>query len=72
MNLNIGYYLIWGRPLIVYLGIIALGLFVAAGAVAMLNKKGIRLVPQKWHHRIALTALAFAMVHGALALMANW
>jgi len=69
---DISYTLIFGKPLIMYLGILTLFAFLFTAAIAVLNFKGIRTIPFKWHSRCAAVALCLAMVHGALGILAYW
>ena len=68
----ISYALIFGKPLILYLGMLTLFAFLFTAAIAILNFKGIRTIPFKWHPRCAVVALIFALVHGALGILAYW
>ena len=67
---NITYYLIFGLPMIAYLGIATLTLFLATAAIGWMNSRGIRRIPFKWHPRMAKLAITFAVVHGVLGLLA--
>lgn len=67
---NIAYYVFWGKPLVFYLGILALVLFYLTALISFLNTKGIHLIPFKWHPRIAILALVLGTLHGLLALSA--
>ena len=69
---DISYALIFGKPLILYLGVLTLSAFIITAAIAVLNLKGIRTVPFKWHSRCAVVALFLALVHGALGILAYW
>jgi hypothetical protein len=57
-----------GFPLIMYGGILSYLLFFAAAVVAILNRKGIRIIPFKWHPRLAIIAIAVATVHAIFGL----
>jgi hypothetical protein len=69
---DISYTLIFGKPLIMYLGILTLCAFLFTAAIAVLNFKGIRTIPFTWHSRCAAGALCLALVHGALGILAYW
>jgi len=58
MLTQITYYPILGKPLIMYLGILTLLLFLIAAVIPMLNRKGINRIPFQWHPRIAKIAMA--------------
>jgi len=67
---EISYYLIFGKPLIMYLGILTLCGFLFTASIAVMNKKGIRNVPFVWHPRMAMIAICCAVIHGVLAVLA--
>ena len=67
---EISYFLIFGKPLIMYLGILTLCLFLFVAAIAVMNKKGIRTIPFKWHPRMAAIAICCAVIHGVLGVLA--
>jgi hypothetical protein len=67
---DISYALIFGKPLILYLGIITILLFFLTAAIAILNLRGIHTIPFKWHPRCAMIAIFFAIVHGILGILA--
>jgi hypothetical protein len=69
---NISYALIFGKPLILYLGVLTLLAFLFTASIAVLNFKGIRTIPFKWHPRFAALALCLALVHGTLGILAYW
>ena len=69
---DISYTLIFGKPLILYLGVLTLSAFIITAAIAVLNLKGIRTVPFEWHSRCAEVAIFLALVHGALGILAYW
>lgn len=66
---QISYYLIFGRPLIMYLGIITLMSFIITATIGILYKKGLAKIPFKWHPRMAIASIILALVHGLLAIM---
>ena len=67
---DISYALIFGKPLILYLGVLTLLAFIITAAIAVINFKGIRTIPFEWHSRCAVVALCLALVHGALGILA--
>jgi hypothetical protein len=67
---EISYYLIFGKPLIMYLGILTLCLFLITASIAIMNMKGIRTIPFKWHPRMAVIAICCAAIHGVLGVLA--
>ena len=66
---NIAYFMIFGKPLIMYAGIFTLVSFVFTAAIAVLNKKGIRTIPFKWHPRVAVFSITLALIHGILGIL---
>ena len=67
---DIAYFLILGKPLIMYLGILTLLFIVTTAAIAVMNKRGIQIVPFRWHPVCAGCALVLAFVHGILGVLA--
>jgi hypothetical protein len=67
---DITYFLIFGKPLIMYLGILTLLAFLFTASIAVMNLKGIRTIPFKWHPRCAIFAIFLALVHGLLGMLA--
>jgi hypothetical protein len=66
---DISYALIFGKPFILYLGVLTLLAFMFTAAVAVLNFKGIRTIPFPWHQRCAIIAFCLALVHGGLGIL---
>lgn len=62
------YSLIFGKPVIFYLGVITLFSFFFTASIAMMNKRGISYISFKWHPRMAKISLVLALAHGFLAL----
>jgi hypothetical protein len=67
---DITYFLIFGKPLIMYLGIVTLAAFLLTASIAVLNMKGIRVIPFRWHPRCAVVAIGLAILHGVLGVLA--
>lgn len=67
---EISYHLIFGKPLLFYLGVLTLAALLITAAVPLLNRHGIRLVPFAWHPRLAGGTIALALLHGALGVLA--
>ncbi len=64
---NITYFPIFGKPLILYLGITTFSLFIITASIGLMIFRGVR-IPFKFHPLVAATALTFAIVHGILAI----
>lgn len=67
---EITYYLIFGKPLIMYLGILTLLAILFTASIAVMTMKGIRTIPLRWHTRCAACAIVLALVHGLLGMLA--
>jgi len=67
---QIAYTLIFGKPVIVYLGILTLALLLLTAAIPVLNRNGIRTIPLAWHPRCAIATICLAIFHGMLGILA--
>jgi len=67
---QIAYTLIFGKPVIVYLGILTLALLLLTAAIPVLNRNGIRTIPLAWHPRCAIATICLAIIHGMLGILA--
>ena len=67
---NITYYLIFGKPLILYMGFVTLLSFLFTALIGFLNLKGIRKIPFAWHPRMAAISITLAIVHGLMGILA--
>ncbi|MBU0671082.1 hypothetical protein KKF29_02890 [Patescibacteria group bacterium] len=70
MLIEITYYEILGKPLIMYLGIITLLCFFFTASISVAFKKNIKFVPFKWHPIMAKISLTLACLHGLLGVLA--
>lgn len=71
MVLNqITYFQILGKPLIMYLGILAVLLLLFTALIPVLNKKGVTKFPFNMHPIMARITIVFALIHGLLAVLA--
>jgi hypothetical protein len=66
---NIGYFLIFGKPLIMYLGIITLLSFMLTFTIGFLNYRGIKTIPFKWHPVFAVISITLALIHGIMGVL---
>jgi hypothetical protein len=66
---EISYYLIFGKPLIMYMGILTLLSFFTVAIIGFLTISGIRRIPFKWHKRLAYFALVLGLIHGTFGLL---
>jgi hypothetical protein len=60
------YYPVFGRPVILYLGLITICLFLATALIPLLSQRGVMKIPLSWHARMAFLSICFALVHGVL------
>lgn len=63
---EITYYLIFGKPLIMYLGILTFLSLLTTASISIMNMRGIRIIPFRWHPRCAAFTILLAFIHGAL------
>jgi hypothetical protein len=70
---NITYHLIFGKPFIMYLGIITLISFLFTASIGFFSyykkKFKINYIPFKWHPRMAAISIILALIHGLLGLI---
>jgi len=66
---SISYYLIFGKPLIMYLGMLTLSSFLFTASISIMNKRGFHKIPFRWHPRMAIISITLALIHGFLAIM---
>jgi dolichyl-phosphate-mannose--protein O-mannosyl transferase len=69
---EITYFMILGRPLLVWMGMLTLLAILLTAAIAVLNRRGVRTIPFVWHPRCAVIAVVLALAHGTLAMLAYW
>ena len=67
---DITYYLIFGIPFIVYLGIITIVMFVLTALFALLKRKGKMKISIQWHFRLAYLSIILGIIHGILGITA--
>jgi hypothetical protein len=70
MFAEITYMEIFGKPLIMYLGMLVLLCMLATATIAILTMKGIRKWPVDWHIWGARITIALAFVHAFLGVSA--
>lgn len=64
---SIAYFPVFGKPLIIYIGITTLSLFIITALIGLMIFRGIR-IPFRVHPTMAAIALTFGVIHGTLAL----
>jgi dolichyl-phosphate-mannose--protein O-mannosyl transferase len=67
---EITYYLIFGIPFIVYLGIITIIVFLLTAFIAIFRRKGLIKISVQWHYLLAYISILLATIHGLLGLTA--
>jgi hypothetical protein len=65
---QVSYYLIFGRPLILYLGIITVCMLLVTASIPVLSRRGLVKIPFGWHVRLAVLTICIALVHGMLGI----
>jgi hypothetical protein len=64
------YYLIFGIPLIVYLGIVTIFIFIITALLALLKRKAKIKISINWHYRLAYISIFLALIHGLFGILA--
>lgn len=67
---NIAYYLIFGKPVIMYLGILTLSSFIFTAYIGAMAPRGKTKIPFQWHPRMAKISITLAILHGILGVSA--
>ena len=70
MLTELSYYLIFGLPLILYLGIIVILMLLFTALIAILRRKGKTKISVKWHYRLAYITIILGLFHGVLGILA--
>jgi len=68
MIIKIAYFLIFGKPLIFYTGILTILSFWFTASIGYLNFKGSHAISFKWHPLMAAISILLSIIHGILAL----
>jgi hypothetical protein len=64
------YYLIFGLPFILYLGIIVIIMLFFTGFIAFLRRRGMTKISVQWHYKLAYITITLGLIHGLLGLLA--
>lgn len=69
MLTKVAFFMILGRPVVMWMGVLTLLTFFAAAAIAILGRKGRfkTFNHYVWHIRVARLGLGLAVLHGMLA-----
>ena len=65
---NIALTLIFGKPTVMYGGLLTFLMILFTATVGLLNFKGITVIPFKWHPRLAIITIVIAIIHGIFGL----
>lgn len=65
---EITYYMFFGIPFIVYLGIITIIMFIATATLALLKRKGKIKYSIQWHYRLAYLSIILGVIHSILGI----
>lgn len=65
---DVAYFLIFGKPLIFYTGILTFLSFLFTALIGFLNHNGIHKIPFKWHPRMAVISIALAIIHALMGI----
>jgi hypothetical protein len=63
---SIALYPVFGRPLFIYFGVLAILCFASAIATILAVRRG-KPIPFKWHPRLAVSGFVLAVIHGVMA-----
>lgn len=67
---EISYHLIFGKPLIMYMGIVTITSFFITASIGFLNLRGYTVIPLKYHFMMAKISLTLAVIHGTFGVLA--
>lgn len=70
MFTQISYQLIFGKPLIMYMGIATIISLLVTASIGYMNYKGHTFIPLKWHFFMAKITLVLALIHGFFGIAA--
>jgi hypothetical protein len=68
MIAKIAYILVFGKPLIFYVGIITFLSFGFTALIGYLNFRGKRAIPFKWNPRMVIISFSLALIHAIFGL----
>jgi len=67
---DISYYLIFGLPFILYLGVVVILFLFFTSFIAFLRRKSKTKISVQWHYRLAYITIVLGSIHGLLGLLA--
>ncbi len=65
---SFAYFLIFGKPLIMYSGILTLISLLLTASIGYTTRKGIKWVPFKYHPFMAKATVTLALIHGIMGI----
>ncbi|MEK7598824.1 MAG: hypothetical protein AAB487_03785 [Patescibacteria group bacterium] len=65
---GLAYTLVFGKPLIMYGGILTFLSLLFTAAISILNRKGVIKIPFKWHPRMAIITIILGAIHAFFGL----
>jgi hypothetical protein len=65
---EITYYMFFGIPFIVYLGIVTIFMFILTAILALLKRKGKLKYSIQWHYRLAYISIILGIIHSVLGI----
>jgi len=68
MIYELAYMPVFGLDLVIWMGIMAFALMMVAALAGAGPRRGIRLLPVRWHARLGMVSALFAVAHVVLAL----
>jgi hypothetical protein len=69
---SIAMFSIFGKPIVVYGGILTLCLFLFTAYISISNRKGDHRIGFAWHSKMAIVALIVACIHAIFAFSLFW
>lgn len=60
---------IFGTPLVIYFGILTFASFLFTASIAVMSRRGMTIIPFKWHPRMAAVSIVIAIIHALLAIL---
>jgi len=65
---QLAFHLVFGKPLIMYGGILTFLSLLFTASISIMNANGIRIIPFKWHPRMAIATIVLGAIHAIFGL----
>lgn len=65
---QLAYYPLWGKPIVMYLGIFSFLVLIATAITGYMRSKGSQTIDFKWHRRLAYLLIILTIFHALLGL----